>query len=65
MAVPPRASAPSLIVGIDTGGTFTYVTLIDPPTGRVWTAKTPSTRPRRPSKPRTSRRSPLCSAQLR
>jgi N-methylhydantoinase A len=43
MAAPPRASAPSLIVGIDTGGTFTDVTLLDPPTGRVWTAKTPST----------------------
>ena len=43
MAAPPRVSAPSLIVGIDTGGTFTDVTLLDPPTGRVWTAKTPST----------------------
>ena len=33
----------ALIVGIDTGGTFTDVTLLDPATGRVWTAKTPST----------------------
>ena len=32
-----------VIVGIDTGGTFTDVTLLDPATGRVWTAKTPST----------------------
>src|SRR5262245_24131971 len=31
------------IVGIDTGGTFTDVTLLDPATGRVWTAKTAST----------------------
>jgi N-methylhydantoinase A len=32
-----------VIVGIDTGGTFTDVTLLDPASGRVWTAKTPST----------------------
>jgi N-methylhydantoinase A len=32
-----------VIVGIDTGGTFTDVTLLDPATGRLWTAKTPST----------------------
>ena len=31
------------IVGIDTGGTFTDVTLLDQVTGRIWTAKTPST----------------------
>ena len=31
------------IVGIDTGGTFTDVTLLDLVTGRIWTAKTPST----------------------
>ena len=31
------------IVGIDTGGTFTDVTLLDQMTGRIWTAKTPST----------------------
>src|SRR5262249_4547584 len=35
---PPRA-----IVGIDTGGTFTDVALLDQATGRIWTAKTPST----------------------
>jgi N-methylhydantoinase A len=43
MVVHPRTDAPRLIVGIDTGGTFTDVTLLDPATGRVWTAKTPST----------------------
>ncbi len=32
-----------VIVGVDTGGTFTDVTLLDPATGRLWTAKTPST----------------------
>jgi len=35
---PPRA-----IVGVDTGGTFTDVTLLDQVTGRIWAAKTPST----------------------
>jgi len=34
---------PRAIVGIDTGGTFTDVTLLDAVTGRIWTAKTPST----------------------
>jgi len=37
-----RRSA-GVIVGVDTGGTFTDVTLLDPATGRLWTAKTPST----------------------
>ena len=32
-----------VIVGIDTGGTFTDVTLLDPVTGRIWNAKTSST----------------------
>ena len=32
-----------VIVGVDTGGTFTDITLLDPATGRVWSAKTPST----------------------
>ncbi|MET0238831.1 MAG: hydantoinase/oxoprolinase family protein [Sphingobium sp.] len=32
-----------LIIGVDTGGTFTDVTMLDPQTGRIWTAKTPST----------------------
>src|SRR5262245_4363734 len=31
------------IVGVDTGGTFTDVTLLDQVSGRSWTAKTPST----------------------
>ena len=31
------------LLGIDTGGTFTDVTLIDPQSGRLWTAKVPST----------------------
>jgi len=31
------------VIGIDTGGTFTDVTVLDPRTGRVWTAKTAST----------------------
>jgi N-methylhydantoinase A len=38
-----KDSPARLIVGIDTGGTFTDVTLLDAATGRVWTAKTPST----------------------
>ena len=36
----PRAR---VIVGVDTGGTFTDITLLDPATGRVWSGKTPST----------------------
>jgi N-methylhydantoinase A len=43
------ATAPRVIVGIDTGGTFTDVTLLDPENGRVWTAKTAST-PEDPSR---------------
>ena len=31
------------IIGVDTGGTFTDVTLLDSTTGQVWTGKTPST----------------------
>jgi N-methylhydantoinase A len=42
MAQRSRAAAARLIVGVDTGGTFTDVTMLDPITGRVWTAKTPS-----------------------
>ena len=34
---------PRAIVGVDTGGTFTDVTLLDQVSGRIWTAKTPST----------------------
>jgi N-methylhydantoinase A len=33
----------SALLGIDTGGTFTDVTLIDPQSGRQWTAKVAST----------------------
>jgi len=35
--------ANGLIVGVDTGGTFTDVTLLDSATGEVWTGKAPST----------------------
>lgn len=37
------AASARLIAGVDTGGTFTDVTLLDPATGEVWNAKTPST----------------------
>ena len=39
------ADAPTLryAVAIDTGGTFTDLTLLDRETGESWTAKTPST----------------------
>ena len=43
MTVPPDRSPPGAILGIDTGGTFTDVMLLDPATGRIWSAKTPST----------------------
>jgi len=33
----------SAVIGIDTGGTFTDVTLLDTQTGKIWNAKTPST----------------------
>jgi N-methylhydantoinase A len=39
----PDGRSARVIVGIDTGGTFTDITLLDPATGHVWTAKTPST----------------------
>ncbi len=39
----PKAPPARLIVGVDTGGTFTDVTMLDPTTGHVWMAKTPST----------------------
>jgi N-methylhydantoinase A len=42
MATAASAKA-RVIVGIDTGGTFTDITLLDPASGRVWNAKTPST----------------------
>lgn len=31
------------VIGVDTGGTFTDVTMMDPATGRIWLAKTSST----------------------
>jgi N-methylhydantoinase A len=34
---------PNLVIGIDTGGTFTDATMLDVSSGRTWTAKTPST----------------------
>ena len=43
MTNPPRQPVRRVIIGVDTGGTFTDVTLLDPATGRVWTGKTPST----------------------
>ncbi|HEX4893521.1 MAG TPA: hydantoinase/oxoprolinase family protein [Hyphomicrobiaceae bacterium] len=45
MAGPQIRSEPSgrVVVGIDTGGTFTDVTLIEVATGRIFNAKTPST----------------------
>ena len=33
----------SAVIGVDTGGTFTDVTVLDPDSGRLWTAKTSST----------------------
>ena len=36
-------AAGACLIGVDTGGTFTDVTLLDPATGRLWTAKTAST----------------------
>ena len=39
----PQSPKARVIVGVDTGGTFTDITLLDPATGRVWSAKTPST----------------------
>ncbi len=43
MPAAARFFAGRLLVGVDTGGTFTDVTLLDTASGRVWTAKTPST----------------------
>ena len=43
MAADKSASAVQAIIGIDTGGTFTDVTLLDIKTGHVWNSKTPST----------------------
>ena len=42
------SARPHTILGIDTGGTFTDVTVLDIKTGRLWTAKT-STTPADPS----------------
>jgi len=41
----PRAVpvADGVLIGVDTGGTFTDVALLDPASGRLWVTKTPST----------------------
>jgi N-methylhydantoinase A len=39
----PSAAGTRSVIGVDTGGTFTDVTLIDVKTGRIVNAKTPST----------------------
>ena len=41
MAIASRSA--QLVVGVDTGGTFTDVTLVNPATGQSWAGKTPST----------------------
>jgi N-methylhydantoinase A len=43
MVADKSVSAVQAIIGIDTGGTFTDVTLLDIKTGHVWNSKTPST----------------------
>jgi N-methylhydantoinase A len=43
MASPAQRNPAKVVIGIDTGGTFTDVTLLDPASGMVWNAKTPST----------------------
>ena len=43
MSAPLDAGDMRYAVAIDTGGTFTDVTLFDRDSGRMWTAKTPST----------------------
>jgi N-methylhydantoinase A len=42
MRAPQPGAAPGVIIGVDTGGTFTDVILLDPATGRLITVKTPS-----------------------
>ncbi|MGE0521706.1 MAG: hydantoinase/oxoprolinase family protein [Variibacter sp.] len=49
MAHAPTRNQAKAIIGVDTGGTFTDITLLNPATGEVWNAKTPST-PLDPSK---------------
>jgi N-methylhydantoinase A len=43
MAHAPKRNQAKAIIGVDTGGTFTDITLLNPATGEVWNAKTPST----------------------
>ena len=45
----PQLPKSGVIVDVDTGGTFTDISLLDATTGRVWSAKTPST-PDEPSR---------------
>ncbi|HEV3396470.1 MAG TPA: hydantoinase/oxoprolinase family protein, partial [Xanthobacteraceae bacterium] len=40
---PADTTPAGIVLGVDTGGTFTDVTLIDAGSGRMWNAKTPST----------------------
>jgi N-methylhydantoinase A len=40
---PADTTPAGIVLGVDTGGTFTDVTLIDARSGRMWNAKTPST----------------------
>lgn len=40
---PSAATAAGMLIGVDTGGTFTDVALLDPSNGRLWVTKTSST----------------------
>ena len=40
---PPAPKAAGMLIGVDTGGTFTDVALLDPSNGRLWVTKTSST----------------------
>ncbi|MGZ5225574.1 MAG: hydantoinase/oxoprolinase family protein [Burkholderiales bacterium] len=42
-AAPFSSSALGMLIGVDTGGTFTDVALLDPADGRLWVTKTAST----------------------
>src|SRR4051812_26620485 len=38
-----KPSASGMLIGVDTGGTFTDVAMLDPNDGRLWVTKTAST----------------------
>src|SRR3974390_2803970 len=38
-----ESGSSQLVIGVDTGGTFTDATLVNPATGQSWAGKTPST----------------------